>query len=141
MSDHELGEKINELFDRDEYAEAERLIRDRLASPFGLGEIVHWWHCRLSSAVYEQRRYEEALFFAELAEKIHPECPLARWDKAGALWMLNREDEAAALWMSIIADSKDAVGEKCWEGVRWTEDLARDCKERLSEYLCQNRDS
>ena len=50
----------------------------------------HWLLTRLSSVLYERRRYASALKYAEKAFAEAPTCPLVLWDYAGALQVLGR---------------------------------------------------
>lgn len=93
----------------------------------------HWLLTRLSSVLYERRRYASAVKYAEKAFAAVPTCPLVLWDYAGALQMLGRHQEALDLYARIVTRgvSRIATGE-CGEGRGWARGLVADTHYRAS---------
>jgi tetratricopeptide (TPR) repeat protein len=93
----------------------------------------HWVLTRLSSVLYEKRRYAMALKYAEKAFAQMPTCPLVLWDYAGALQMLGRHGEALDLYARIVTRGvhRIATGE-CGEGKGWARGLVADAHYRAS---------
>jgi len=77
----------------------------------------HWLLTRISLTYSEQRRYAEALKYAERAFASAPACPLVLWDYAGALQMLARHSKALELYARIVTrDISDLASGECGEG-------------------------
>jgi len=92
----------------------------------------HWLITRLSSSYYEARQYRKALFLAKKALSIDPYCPLALWDYATSLDMLERESEAILIWKKLLKRGAERVAYgDCGEGIRWAESLMNDCRYRI----------
>lgn len=115
--------KIESLMASKDWSAAERQIRLELRTE----PDVHWLWERLGAACYEQRRYEEALRYAEKALEIMPKCSLALWDKAGALHMLGLVSEAIDLYRKLLRKGLEGIAhEPCSEGRAWTRALVSD---------------
>lgn len=115
--------KIESLMASKDWSAAERQIRLELRTE----PNVHWLWERLGAACYEQRRYEEALRYAEKALEIMPKCSLALWDKAGALHMLGRVSEAIDLYRKLLRKGLEGIArEPCSEGRAWARALVSD---------------
>ena len=96
----------------------------------------HWLWERLSTVTYEQRRYSQALKYAEKALSIMPECSLALWDKAGALDMLGRFPEAIEAYEILASRGVEHLtSEPCSEGRSWARGLVADSYYRLGRCL------
>jgi tetratricopeptide (TPR) repeat protein len=93
----------------------------------------HWLLTRLSSVLYERRRYASAVKYAEKAFAQMPTCPLVLWDYAGALQMLGRHEEALDLYARIVTRGvhRIATGD-CGEGRAWARGLVADAHYRAS---------
>ena len=118
------------LYDAEQWPRAEKLLRRMLVREPQSG----WLWSRLSSVVYEQHRYREALTFAKKALRLQPTDPLFRWDYAGALWALGRFEEAASEYRRLIRRGPALAGTvDCGEGVRWASELINDCRFCLAE--------
>jgi hypothetical protein len=62
-----------------------------------------------------------------------PNCPLALWDYAGALEMLNETDEALRVYQRLIRRGIAAIGHgDCGEGLAWARGLVADCHYRVA---------
>ena len=115
--------KIESLMASKNWAAAEKQIRLALRTE----PDRHWLWERLAAACYEQRRYEEALGYAEKALEIMPGCSLVLWDKAGALHMLGRLNEAIDLFRKLLRKGVEGIAhEPCSEGRAWTRALVSD---------------
>jgi hypothetical protein len=64
-------------------------------------------------ALHEARRYTAALGCFERALRSAPGCPVAVYDKANTLHMLDRNREAEALLRGLIAASQEDLEEAC----------------------------
>jgi tetratricopeptide (TPR) repeat protein len=93
----------------------------------------HWFLTRLSSVLYERRRYASALKYAEKAFAEAPTCPLVLWDYAGALQMLGRHGEALDLYARIVTRGVRRIATGvCGEGKGWARGLVADAHYRAS---------
>jgi tetratricopeptide (TPR) repeat protein len=135
MAPDVTSQKINQLFARERWADAQHLIEKELKRLPNDAPIRHWWLSRLSAAVYEHHDYALALGLARQAESIKPNCPLVLWDLANALDMLGEERQAIEVYTRLIGRGPQAIaGDECGEGIRKARGLLADCKYRLS--LC-----
>jgi len=117
-------ELVEELIEEGRWVDARRTIEVLLpAHPDD-----HWLLTRLSTTYYEMGDYDKALEFAEQALKIAPNCPLALWDRAGALDMLGREEEALRAYAVLLGRGLESIAEdECGEGEEWATGLIADC--------------
>lgn len=124
----ELGLRLRSFtaaYAANKWPAAERALRSMLR----LAPTDHWLLSRLSSVLYEQRRYREAVSAARSALRIMPTCPLARWDYAGALDMSGRTAEALRVWKRILRRGVDRIAsDPCSEGRQWSEALCNDVR-------------
>jgi tetratricopeptide (TPR) repeat protein len=99
----------------------------------------HWLITRLSTTYYEMGDYAKALGLADQALELVPDCPLAMWDKAGALDMLGRGKEALAILVSLLKMIVEAIelnqADDFGEGGAWTLGLVADCAFRIGLIL------
>jgi tetratricopeptide (TPR) repeat protein len=118
--------------------EEERWVDARRAIEFLLRDCPgdHWLLTRLSTNYYEIGDYEKALELANQALAITPDCPLALWDRAGALDMLGREAEALEVYTNLLLRAGEAVASNTendfGEGPEWTLGLLADCIFRVA---------
>jgi tetratricopeptide (TPR) repeat protein len=128
---------IERLIQTQRWKEARAEIRARLRQE----PANHWLLTRLSLTYYEERRYAEALRYADAAGRIQPTCPLVLWDLAGALQMLQRHDEAIRVYRRLVRRGVEDIAEgPCGEGRAWARGLVADCHYRLSEcYRAQGK--
>jgi tetratricopeptide (TPR) repeat protein len=110
----DAGAEIESAIERDDWPGARKLIEEELAKD----PDDHWLLTRLSLTYYEQFDYQKALDLSERALSIAPECPLAMWDRAGALEMLNRTEQAIAAYQQIIKRGIESLSsDECGEGL------------------------
>ena len=127
-----MSQEIEQAIRSEDWITARTLIRTALKSE----PRSHWLLTRLGSTYYEQRQYRRALRYSEQALKIAPACPLALWDCAGALDMLERTDEAMRIYRRLIKRGvKRIAAERCGEGKAWATGLIADCYFRLAACL------
>ena len=125
----EEGRAIEGAIAADDWARAEAL----LAKALERRPESHWCWARLALVCHEQRQYEKALEHSQRALGLAPRCPLALWEKAGALDGLGREREAIAVWKGLLARGvRDIAYGRCGEGKRWAESLLNDCRYRIA---------
>jgi hypothetical protein len=63
--------------------------------------------------LHEARRYAAALPYFERALRLSPSCPIAAYNRANTLFMLERDAEAEPLLRGLIARSEDELGRAC----------------------------
>jgi tetratricopeptide (TPR) repeat protein len=61
--------------------------------------------------LHEARRYAAALPYFERALRLSPNCPLAVYNRANTLYMLERDAEAEPLLRGLIAASEEELGQ------------------------------
>jgi tetratricopeptide (TPR) repeat protein len=142
MAIDRIASRIEALIRHADWKPAQTLIEKQLE----LEPDDHWLWSRLSGVQYEQRDYRAALVSAEKALVIVPDCPLARWSKAGAFEMLGKVDEAIGLYLQIFRGGHkqlshpDTDANECWEGPDWTAGLIADCQFKLAGCLAKTGD-
>ena len=93
----------------------------------------HWLLSRLGLTFYEQQRYTQALRYSLRALAEMPNCPLALWDYAGSLEMLDRTQEALKVYLHLIRRGICSVAfGDCGEGLAWARGLIADCHYRAA---------
>ncbi len=123
-----MSEHIELAIEQNSWAEAARLIQQELVND----PDNHWYWARLALCEYESLNYRKAIKLALCAMEIHPGCPLAQWEYAGALDMLGREQEAIEVWLRLIHTEPATIAdEPCWEDEAWAESLINNCRYRL----------
>ncbi len=135
---HELaGKMIERTIAAAEWARARQLIRKELRER----PDDHWLLTRLSLTYYEQKQYRKSLQYVVQALQIAPYCPLAVWDYAGTLDMLNRKKRALEIfqWLVRWGEERIAFGE-CGEGIRFARSLIADCYYRIARIHEERRE-
>lgn len=123
--------EIQKYLDHHHWKKAQALIKQELL----FQPTDHWLWFSLSSACYEQKDYEMALKASRRAVELAPECPLALWHYAGALYMTGREDAAFAIWMVLLNKDLEELAEgEHGEGMDWALRLVNDVQFRLGLY-------
>jgi tetratricopeptide (TPR) repeat protein len=92
------AQAIEQLIEIDDWEGARHLINIELESD----PDNHWLLTRLSLTYYEQRDYNRSLELSGRALEIAPKCPLALWDHASALEMLERPLEALSIYHGLV---------------------------------------
>ncbi|MGO8758833.1 MAG: tetratricopeptide repeat protein [Terracidiphilus sp.] len=100
----------------------------------------HWLLSRLALTYYEQRKYEQALYWDAMALQESPYCPLAIWGYAGSLEMLGRLDESLAIYRWLLSWGEEylACGD-CGEGIGRARSLLADCHYRIASIWKKKR--
>jgi tetratricopeptide (TPR) repeat protein len=124
-----MSRDIEELIRTEDWAAARASIEHELvADPDN-----HWLLTRLALTYYEQYDYKRALQISAQALAQAPRCPLALWDYAGALDMLQRHEEATWIYRQLIRRGVESIAyDKCGEGIGRARGLVADCYYRLS---------
>jgi tetratricopeptide (TPR) repeat protein len=123
---------IEILIRQERWTEAERAIRGALK----IKPDDHWLVTRLASTLYEQGQFKRSLIYASRAVDLAPYCPLALWDLAGTLQMLERHQEALAIYRRIVKRGYQRIAvEPCGEGLARSRGLVADCHLRISDSL------
>jgi len=120
-----------------DWPKARRLIREGLRK----NRDDHWLLTRLSLTYYEQKQYRKSLQYVVQALQKAPYCPLAVWDYAGTLDMLNRKKKALEIfqWLTSWGEKRIAYGE-CREGIRFARSLIADCYYRTARLREEKRE-
>ncbi len=138
MAGKKLNDAVNDLFEREKWDEARRLLeRERKKDPES-----HWVLTQLGVTYYEQRRYEEALELFLASREIVPDCPLTLWNLAGALDALGKSAGAVRIFTWLLESKKSPEDDPCWESKEWADALKADCVYRLGacfEHLGKKR--
>ena len=93
----------------------------------------HWLFTRLSLTYYEQKQYRKALQYVTQALQIAPYCPLAIWDYAGTLDMLERRKKALSIYKWLVSWGEDRIADgECGEGIGFARSLIADCYYRIA---------
>ncbi len=124
--------EIEQLVNRKQWGKVRIQVQEELIS----APTDHWLWMTLGLSYYEQKHYEKALECSKRAVELQPDCPLALWHYAGALFMSGREDAAIAIW-TILLDmdvEKVAYGE-CGEGMDWALQLLNDVHFRMGRFF------
>jgi tetratricopeptide (TPR) repeat protein len=105
--------EIEKAIEKEDWNAAGLLIQSELEKD----SLDHWLLTRLALTYYEQFDYQRALELSGQALELEPECPLALWDYAGALAMLDRPEEAITFYQRIIDRGIDSLAhDQCGEG-------------------------
>ena len=129
--------KIEKLIDAEDWPRARKAVRDELRS----SPTSHWLLTRLALTYYEERRYKLALKYSLKALAEAPNCPLALWDYAGALEMLDQPQAALSVFLHLIRRGirPIAFGD-CGDGLASARGLIADCHyRRASCYVALRR--
>lgn len=120
---------IERLISVEDWAAARRAVRAKLRS----SPKNHWLLTRLGLTYYEERRYKQALKYSLRALAEAPNCPLALWDYAGTLEMLDQTQAALKVYLHLVRRGvrKIAFGD-CGEGLAWARGLVADCHYRMA---------
>jgi tetratricopeptide (TPR) repeat protein len=123
------GKVIETSIRAEDWVGARRLIKAELR----LDPKDHWLLSRLALTYYEQRRYEQALYWDAMALHEAPYCPLAIWGYAGALDMLGRNSESLALYRWLLSWGEEYLAYcDCGEGIRSARRFIADCHYRVA---------
>jgi len=121
--------KIEREIAAEHWGAARKLIRTELKH----NPKDHWLLGRLALTYYEQRKYEQALYWDMMALQLAPYCPLLVWDYAGTLAMLDRHGEAVQLYRWLLSCGEDQLAHgECGEGIRSARALIADCHCRIA---------
>lgn len=124
-----MNETVEELIGAEDWAAARRAIRRELRS----SPDDHWLLTRLGTTYYEQKRYRQALKYSDKALALEPTCPLALWDRACALQMLNQPAAALQTYRHLVRRGvRRLASGQCGEGGRWACGLVADCHYRMA---------
>jgi tetratricopeptide (TPR) repeat protein len=122
--DATFSDQINDLFKREQWAQARKLLQKRLEKE----PNSHWLLTRLGTTYYEERDYPKALDLSRRAIQLAPECPLVLWDLASTLEMLGDDRGALRAYRGLFARGPQRIADdECGEGMPWALSLLTDC--------------
>jgi hypothetical protein len=125
-----MKSKIERLISAEDWPAARRAVRAELRS----FPNNHWLLTRLGLTYYEERRYKQALKYSLLALAEAPNCPLALWDYAGSLEMLDQTEAALKVYSLLVRRGIQQVAfGDCGEGLAWARGLIADCHYRMAD--------
>jgi tetratricopeptide (TPR) repeat protein len=125
----DAGKLIEKALKAEDWVAARKLIAVELHR----NPKDHWLLSRLALTFYEQRKYEQALYWEAKALQEAPYCPLAIWGYAGTLEMLGRQQESVALYRWLLSwGEKELAHGECGEGIRRARSLMADCHYRIA---------
>jgi len=130
MTTNKVGDRIDELLQRERWEEARALIENALKRE----PRSHWLLTQLGVTHYEQGQYKKALEVLLRSRFILPDCPLTLWNLAGTLDALGDPGAAIRLYTWLLQSTKTPEDDPCWESSKWTDALKTDCLFRLG--LC-----
>ena len=129
MSSATINQKIDKLFEREEWGAARKLlIVESEKTPES-----HWLLTQLGVTYYEQRKYKEALELFEASRRIVPDCPLTLWNLAGTLSALGKQADAIRIYSWLLNSKASSKKDTCWESQIWADSLKADCVFRLGD--------
>ena len=127
--------QLEGLLDARRWARAERVLRAQLERRRG----DHWLLSRLSWVCFMRGQQTDALRYSAAAVRSQPRCPLALWDRAGALLMARRQTEADAIYSGLIRRGVERVAfGTCGEGLARARGTIADCH-YMRAYLAGHR--
>jgi predicted Zn-dependent protease len=101
----------------------------------------HFHLTKQSEFFYQLRQYDTALKYSQRALKYSPQCPLALWNYAEALAMLDQTEKARRIYKRLVRRGVKGIAfGKCNEGLKWAENLFSDCLYAIgSSYAYQGK--
>lgn len=123
------SERVDRLLDRRDWRGARRVMDAELMKR----PRDHWYLSRLSWMCAVRGRASEALRYSAAALRVAPGCPLALWDRAGALQEARRVKEAEMIYRRLIRRGVERLAHgECGEGLRVARGLIADCHYMLA---------
>lgn len=126
-------------YDFKDYIKAEKCIRSIIQQ----GDHSAWSYTKLSSVLYEQKRYRSALRFSIRAYEIDKDNPITIWHYAAALFMNDEFNKAIILWKTLIKQGELSLGKRSTTmGILWGRRIVTDCYYWIGKSnYCNNNDS
>jgi len=123
--------EIEQLVEKKHWKKARAAIQEELV----FSPADHWLWMTLGSTYYEEKQYEKSLECSKHALELQPDCSLALWHYAGALFMSGREASALAIWTILLnKDLEEVAYGDCGEGMDWALQLLNDVHYRMGRY-------
>jgi tetratricopeptide (TPR) repeat protein len=128
-TDEDFSEAVWALLQAENYPGARAILERELRRRAD----DHWLLTRIGLTYYEERRYGEALQWAERALASAPRCPLVLWDLAGTHQMLGNDEQALRFYRRLLARGVQRIAhDECGEGVARARALIADTHFRCS---------
>ena len=133
MIDKDMLKEYYYLYDMEEWKQA-RTILLRLLK---IEPNNHWILTSISSTLYEERKYKQALKYSQKAYLLDEKCNLVLYDYANVLDMLGLELDAIKLWKSILNKGLFNIAKgHHGEGILKAKIMMNNCRFRIgSSYL------
>lgn len=123
--------EIEQLIEKKHWKRARAAVQEALV----FSPTDHWLWMSLGLTYYEEKQYEKALECSKHALELQPDCPLALWHYAGALFMNGQESAALAIWNMLLNKDLEAIADDdCGEGMDWALQLLNDVHYRMGRY-------
>ena len=100
-------DKLNQLRRQKKYRAASNLLRKMLEQAPEDGYLL----TRMANDLWDDRKNEEALQYADRAKKVEPTDPYVIYTRARVLWALDKNEEAIAEWDNILNMSEHDLKE------------------------------
>ena len=100
-------DKLNQLIRQKKYRAASNLLRKMVEQAPEDGYLL----TRMANDLWDDRKNEEALQYADRAKKVEPTDPYVIYTRARVLWALDKNEEAIAEWDNILNMSEHDLKE------------------------------
>ena len=100
-------DKLNQLIRQKKYRAADNLLRRMVDQAPEDGYLL----TRMANDLWDDRKNEEALQYADSAKKVEPTDPYVIYTRARVLWALDKNEEAIAEWDNILNMSEHDLKE------------------------------
>ena len=100
-------DKLNQLIRQKRYRAADNLLRKMVEQAPEDGYLL----TRMAVSLWNDRKNEEALQYADRAKKVEPTDPYVIYTRARVLWALDKNEEAIAEWDNILNMSEHDLKE------------------------------
>jgi tetratricopeptide (TPR) repeat protein len=129
---------IKEKVERSMADQRWEVAREAAVAGLALKPSEHWFLERLAAAEYQLGNYAESLSLADRALASEPQCFLATWDRAEALYALGDVDAALEAYGKLTQAGVDGImSDMCNEGREWAQALVSDSFYRSARLLAK----
>ncbi len=126
-----LNKRINSLFQQNAWKEARKLLEIEHEKD----SEDHWVVTQLGVTFYEEKKYRDALQLFRKSLEIVNDCPLTRWNLAGALDAVGDQSGAKEIYIWLLRAKTSPEHDPCWESPEWADAIKHDAVFRLGACL------
>ena len=116
-------DKLNQLIRQKKYRAASNLLRKMVEQAPEDGYLL----TRMANDLWDDRKNEEALQYADRAKKVEPTDPYVIYTRARVLWALDKNEEAIAEWDNILNMSEHDLKESGYRPM-WIKTFVNDAR-------------